>query len=172
MIESNIPWMWPPWPSTKKLSLSADRLPRRSWRFAAFGVHPSLSADVVSALQAVLRGSSQVRYLGLSCPSGASHHCHFRCHVLGQCEDDLVFEQILKQMMNFEDFTPHTYDPEVLKQKLHLIISSDQFFKAIDFQICTGPFILCHFVHEILTKPLLVYLGVLLRALSPLKLTT
>ena len=173
VIQSQIPFMWPPFlkqnglqklfPSEHFIHL---RHLRSSFSFASFGVHPSLSADVVYALQALLP-ESHARYFGLSCPQAASHHCHFRCEVLGQCEDDLVYKEILKQMMDFGDFTERSYDPEALKQEFHLIISSEQYFKAIDFQICTGPFILCHFVYEILSKPLLVYLGLALTYLAP-----
>lgn len=44
-------------------------------------------------------------------------------------------------------------------QQLRVIVSSDAFLQRVNFQICTGPYFLCHMLQLILDVPLLVYMG-------------
>eukprot|EP00434_Breviolum_minutum_P015550 symbB.v1.2.013693.t1/scaffold971.1/size148033/21 len=128
-----------------------------------------LCADVAFAVQAALQGRTEHQFFGLSCPGhhSASHHCSFRCEVLGRCSNDAIFDVILGQMLNWAEFTEKSFDLNVLLEELRIIVSSDAFLPMVDLQICTGPYILCHMLQLILDTPLLVYMGLTMTYMAP-----
>ncbi|CAK9115635.1 unnamed protein product [Durusdinium trenchii] len=170
IIEANLPWTLQF--DTFHVASPAENVKTKpklkSWKAAIVGAHPSLCADIAHAVDRALGGQSEHQYFGLSCPGhhSASHHCTFRCEVLGQCSNDAMFDRILGQMLNWGEFTERPFDPKVLLNELRKIVSSSKFLSSADLQICTGPYVLCHMMQLILDVPLLVYLGLTLTYLA------
>eukprot|EP00928_Gymnodinium_smaydae_P002317 TRINITY_DN10828_c0_g3_i1.p1 TRINITY_DN10828_c0_g3~~TRINITY_DN10828_c0_g3_i1.p1 ORF type:complete len:1597 (-),score=337.82 TRINITY_DN10828_c0_g3_i1:34-4824(-) len=140
----------------------------QKWRLAIVGAHPSLSADVAEAIQHALDNRTQHRFFGLSCPQhhAASHHCKFRCEVLGQCEDDAVFSSIMGKMLDWGAFEPKPYEFESVAAELGEIARAAADLREAELIVCTGPFVLCAMLRDIVPVPMLVYLGLALTYLA------
>ena len=48
---------------------------------------------------------------------------------------------------------------QVLLKELYEIVQVDDFLRQADLQVCTGPYILCHLLQQVLHAPLFVYSG-------------
>ncbi|CAE7393356.1 unnamed protein product [Symbiodinium natans] len=170
VVESLVPWTvrGEMFLATEAVEKASSSLLLGMWKLAVVGAHPSLCADIATALHSALDGRSEHRYFGLSCPKhhAASHHCSFRCEVLGQCENDQIFDQILSRMMNWAEFDELEYAEEVLRKELHGIVMADMFLLHADLQVCTGPYILCYMMQQVLHTPFLVYSGLALTYLA------
>jgi len=161
-VEASVAWR----PGVKLPSLAL--LEGRAWQIAVVGAHPSLSADIAEAATRALDNRANHRFFGLSCPGhdSASHHCSFRCEVLGQCEDDLVFSHILGQMLDWDTFQERLYDPHFVAMDLHKIVEADAYLSSAELLLCTGPFVLCAMLRSLVSAPMLVYLGLALTYLA------
>ncbi|CAE7232852.1 unnamed protein product [Symbiodinium sp. CCMP2592] len=164
VVERLVPWTVP----ATGFAEPSSSLPLGMWKLAVVGAHPSLCADIASAVHSAVHGRSEHRYFGLSCPGhhAASHHCSFRCEVLEQCENDLIFDRILSRMMDWTQFVEIDYDEEVLRQELRAIVELDAFLLQADLQVCTGPYVLCYMMQRVLHIPFLVYSGLALTYLA------
>ena len=87
VVESLVPWTvrGEMFLATEAVEKASSSLLLGMWKLAVVGAHPSLCADIATALHSALDGRSEHRYFGLSCPKhhAASHHCSFRCEVSG-----------------------------------------------------------------------------------------
>lgn len=146
----------------------AQRVLARTWRTAVVGAHPSLSADIAEAVHQALDKRTHVQFFGLSCPehSAASHHCKFRCEMLGLCQDDAIFTHILGQMLDWAQFTERPYDISVVARDLHGIVEISPHLRDAELLVCTGPFVLCWLLRPLIFAPMLVYFGLTLTYLA------
>ncbi|CAE8673448.1 unnamed protein product [Polarella glacialis] len=165
--ESSMPWMLGS-PRAMRLAPPRTSLGTHRWRVGVAGAHPSLCADIAEAVRSALDGRAELRYFGLSCPEhqAASHHCNFRCQVLGQCSDDAIFSRILGKMLNWAEFSEQLYDEQVLMEELRGVVAADSFLRGVELLICTGPYILCGMLRQLVPAPFLVYLGLSLTYLA------
>ncbi|CAE7244817.1 unnamed protein product, partial [Symbiodinium pilosum] len=143
-VESLVPWTI----RQDMLLREPVRAPTTSlsgvWKLAVVGAHPSLCADIATAVHAALNGRSQ----------------------LGQCQNDLIFERILSRMMNWAEFEEMDYSEEVLRHELQAIVELEVFLLQADVQVCTGPYILCYMLQQVLKAPTVVYGGLALTYLA------